>query len=99
MLKRISIRKVAFSAFVLTMIFLLASVATAQASGEPQQGAINTSRSNLKNTSRLDGRIDTLKVELAARLGGLQGQLNTLRQVQIRMVNSISAFCRRGNTS
>ncbi|HKO34868.1 MAG TPA: hypothetical protein VJV21_00205 [Pyrinomonadaceae bacterium] len=63
MFKQISVTRVALSAFIFTM-FCLPSVATAQTPGEPQQG-INTTRSNIKNTSRTAGtRFDPLVLNL-----------------------------------
>jgi hypothetical protein len=75
MLKRNTVFAAALSAFVFTTLCLLASAVTAQAQVETQEGAINTSRSNIKNTSkteRLDQRIDSVEVELAARSSGAE---------------------------
>lgn len=52
-------------AFVLSTLCILCPSVIAQAPGELQQGSINTSASNIKNTSRVDPSIDRLKVELA----------------------------------
>jgi hypothetical protein len=88
MFKRNTVTATVLSAFVFTTLCLLSSAITARAQVEPQQGAINTTRSNMKNTSkteRLDGRIDTLKVELA-RYGGAQfgssGAMGTFRSIK-----------------
>jgi hypothetical protein len=78
-----------FSMFVLTTLCLLSSF-TAKAQ-TPADGAINTSRSNIKvarteenNAARLDRRIDTLSVQLARASGTerpgeqLQGQVSDI---------------------
>lgn len=65
MFKRNTVAATALSAFVFMTLCLLASAVTAQAQAEPQQGAINTSRSNIKNTSRTGvGRFDPLTLNL-----------------------------------
>lgn len=74
MFKLRTVSATALSALAFTTVCLLSSAITAQAQVEPQQGAINTSRSNIKNTSRtgdLQGQISGLGVDLL-RYGGLQ---------------------------
>ena len=56
-----------FTRLVAMICFLLATLAVEGQQSE--RGAINTSRSNIKNTFRLGTKIDSIKVELAARSG------------------------------
>jgi hypothetical protein len=66
MFKRIS-SSVAFSAFIFAMIGLFPVIAPAQAPDEPQQGAINTSRSNIKNTNRTTGEVMVVLNEVSGK--------------------------------
>ena len=72
MFKANEIVRTTLSVFVLSALCVLCPSVSAQAPGEPQ---LNTTRSNIKNTSRPGQRIDTFEVELARRTGaGREGQ-------------------------
>jgi hypothetical protein len=76
-----------------SLILCAASVITAQAQAAPQEGAINTSRSNIKNTSRtgLHGQLNGLRVEVA-RYGGAQFSAGAQTQWKVYEINKTGDF-------
>ncbi|HKO61402.1 MAG TPA: hypothetical protein VJV03_09600 [Pyrinomonadaceae bacterium] len=76
-----------------SLILCTASVITVQGQVVPQEGAINTTRSNIKNTSRTgpQGQLNGLRVEVA-RYGGAQFAAGTRAGWKVYEVNKMGDF-------